>query len=183
MRRFLAVIVGIILMSVGEGGLRSQEVSAAPPTTPTDLNGVTQNWDKNLPSASRFTVLAAFGNQAVRDNNTGLVWEQAPDATPRAFAEAILHCLNRTVGGTTGWRMPSVVELKSLQDPALPAPFVPATIFTGVQPDIYSVTTYSPDPIATWLVYFAPGAEITATQRSSVNHVWCVRGPMQESVY
>lgn len=27
----------------------------------TDLSGVAQNWDKNLPSASRFTVLTAFG--------------------------------------------------------------------------------------------------------------------------
>jgi hypothetical protein len=35
------------------------------------LAGVTQNWDKNLPSASRFTVLPSFNNEAVRDNNTG----------------------------------------------------------------------------------------------------------------
>jgi hypothetical protein len=47
------------------------------------LTGVTQNWDKNLPSASRFTVLANFGGAAVRDNNTGLVWEQAADGTTR----------------------------------------------------------------------------------------------------
>ena len=32
----------------------------------------TESWDKNLPSASRFTILPKFNNEAVRDNNTGL---------------------------------------------------------------------------------------------------------------
>jgi hypothetical protein len=43
------------------------------------IAGFTQNWNKNLPSASRFTVLTSFRGTAVRDNNTGLVSEQAPD--------------------------------------------------------------------------------------------------------
>src|SRR5262245_56889752 len=51
-----------------------------------DLRPVTPNWDKNLPandpggacpaSSSRFTCV--FGGAAVRDNETGLVWEQSP---------------------------------------------------------------------------------------------------------
>ena len=89
----------------------------------TDLSGVAQNWDKNLPSASRFTVLTAFGGAAVRDNNTGLVWEQSPDVTPDRWAQQVAVCLNKTVGGTTGWRLPSVVELNSVRDPSLPVPF------------------------------------------------------------
>jgi hypothetical protein len=49
MRRFLAVSVGVMVLSAG-GGLKSQEVSAS------QVDGVTQAWDKNLPSASRFSV-------------------------------------------------------------------------------------------------------------------------------
>jgi len=78
MRKFLAVSVGIMVLSGGVG-LKSQEANAA------QVDGVTQARDKNLPSASRFTVLAAFGGAAVRDNNTGLVWEHAPDATFRPW--------------------------------------------------------------------------------------------------
>ncbi|HKC92465.1 MAG TPA: hypothetical protein VKB81_00465 [Nitrospira sp.] len=40
------------------------------------------SWDQAQTGRCRFTVLADFGNAAVRDNNTGLVWEQAPDPTP-----------------------------------------------------------------------------------------------------
>jgi hypothetical protein len=41
------------------------------------------NWDKNLPSASRFTILHDFNNEAVRDNETGLVWERSPIGTTK----------------------------------------------------------------------------------------------------
>jgi hypothetical protein len=44
-----------------------------PGSRPADLSGVTQNWDKKLPSDARFTILADFNYQAVRDNETGLV--------------------------------------------------------------------------------------------------------------
>ena len=78
-------------------------------------NNHTLRWDTNNPSATRFTT--AFPG-AVLDKNTGLVWEQAPDATTRTWAVATRYCVNKNVGGTVGWRLPSVVELKSVQDPS-----------------------------------------------------------------
>jgi hypothetical protein len=78
--------VGMVMLVGGlclvGSGLEITPSAAAPPVKDDALAGVTQNWDKNLPSDSRFTVLSAFGGAAVRDNNTGLVWEQAPDPTP-----------------------------------------------------------------------------------------------------
>ena len=88
--------------------------------------------DKNLPSAARFAILHDFNNEAVRGNNTGLVWERAPDNTLLNWAAAANLCANKVVGGTRGWRLPSVVELVSLIDPSLPAPFVPTNVFTNV---------------------------------------------------
>ena len=154
----------------------------------TDLSGITQNWDKNLPSGSRFTVLSAFGGAAVRDNNTGLVWERAPDINNRPWSgasstSASSYCANKIVGGAAGWRLPSVVELKSVQDPSLPAPFVPASVFTGVQSAPYwSATAVAWDPTLAWHVYFHSSL-VDEEPVTSTNLAWCVRGPMNADAY
>ena len=97
---------------------------------------VTKNWDKKLPNTSRFTVLTDFGGAAVRDNETGLVWEQSPEAKTENWSGARFHCTRLTTGGRKGWRLPSVHELASLVDPSVaPGPTLPAGHpFTNVQP-------------------------------------------------
>jgi Protein of unknown function (DUF1566) len=140
----------------------------------------TLRWDTSNPSASRFAT--AFDG-AVLDKNTGLVWEQALDATQHPWAGATVSCVGRNVGNTSGWRLPSVVELKSVQDPSLPAPFVPATVFTGVQSTLYwSASRLAGTPAFGWVVSF--GNDIVAGDTvATLHHVWCVRGPMQEAEY
>lgn len=140
----------------------------------------TLRWDTNNPSASRFTT--AFPG-AVLDKNTGLVWEQAPDATGKAWATATLDCVNKTVGGTVGWRLPSVVELKSVQDPLLPAPFIPASVFTGVQAAGYwSATTNASSPLFGMFVFFTTGS-VGNSGKANPFPTWCVRGGMNADQY
>ncbi|HSB45950.1 MAG TPA: DUF1566 domain-containing protein [Nitrospira sp.] len=127
--RMVALVAGVCLLSAN---LEITPVAAAPDAPQGPFAGVTQNWDKNLPSASRFTVLTVFGGAAVRDNNTGLVWEQAPSADLVIWRIATSNCLNKQVGKTVGWRLPSEAELSSLRDPTLQIPFVPTSVFTGV---------------------------------------------------
>ena len=147
----------------------------------------TLRWDTNNPSASRFTT--AFTG-AVLDQNTGLVWEQAPDASSRSWSTATNYCVNKTVGGTRGWRLPSVVELASLIDPSLPAPFVPASAFTiggspGVQSASYwSASTYADFPTGAWSVGFDSGSVLNRLgNKSNTGLAWCVRGGMNADAY
>jgi hypothetical protein len=151
----------------------------------------TLRWDTNNPSATRFTT--AFPG-AVLDNNTGLVWEQAPDVTPRSWEGARRHCVNRRVGETVGWRLPSVVELKSLQDLTLPEPFVPGTVFTGVQTvNYWSATKDAGNPTLAWNVSFVAGdsggiipsglVRPIPTFDINIYPVWCVRGGMHADQY
>lgn len=145
----------------------------------------TMRWDANKPSASRFTVLAEFGNVAVRDNNTGLVWEQMP-TTMLNWTDARFQCLNKAVpalGGTRGWRLPSVTELTSLIDPSLPAPYVP-TVFAGVQVGNYwsSTTIADGGSLNKFSVSFQDGT-VGSTNKGNPNNVWCVRGSTTESTY
>jgi hypothetical protein len=99
------------------------------------------SWDKNVNSTTRFVLLGAFGNAAVKDKNTGLVWERSPDQTQRTWFEASHYCWSRIVSGTYGWRLPKVEELKGLLDPLLPPPYVPTSAFSGVQPYYYWTIT------------------------------------------
>ena len=143
----------------------------------------TSRWDTNKPSTSRYTVLAEFNGTAVRDNNTGLVWEQTPSLT-MDWASARFHCLNKPVGGTRGWRLPSVAELTSLMDPSLVAPYVPSNMFTGVQPGNYWSATNIADggTFNRFSVDFGAGT-VGSTHKGNSNNVWCVRGSMSESTY
>jgi len=149
----------------------------------------TVRWDTNNPSASRFVVLAAFNNQAVLDKNTGLVWEQHPTGTgtfdPNSFPSAGQVCLNRNVGGTLGWRLPTASELVSLQDPSLPAPFVPTSVFTGIlntdQFSGYWSSTITQGGIGHFFVTFSVAASAQFRNNTSVASIWCVRGQTQNS--
>jgi hypothetical protein len=171
----------LALMMIGGAGavVSSAPIKVIAPTP-------TQNWDQNLQSNSRFTALSAFGGAAVMDGNTGLVWEQAPDTTTRTWSVATSYCANKTVGGGVGWRLPSVIELKSLQDPSLAEPLVPTSVFTGVQATVYwSATTVADQAAFAWVVFFTSSSNNTIPgDKANVSALtWCVRGPMQQSVY
>jgi len=140
------------------------------------------NWDKNLPSASRFTILSTFNHEAVCDNNTGLVWEKDPDPADVGWQSATDTCAVKSVGGTVGWRLPSFIELKSVQDPSLARPFVPVNIFSVQAWNYWSATTEATHPGTSRGWDFFTGVNFTAAWNNKFKY-WCVRGPMQESVY
>ena len=109
----VALVGGLWFVSDGQGVIPA---AAAPPGkgSTADLSGVTQNWDKVLPADQRFTLLAAFNNETLRDNKTGLVWEKSPATTTHIWGNARGECTSRTTGGRKAWRLPSVSELASL---------------------------------------------------------------------
>ncbi|UVT20869.1 MAG: DUF1566 domain-containing protein [Nitrospira sp.] len=118
-------------------------------------------------SATRF--VAAFPG-AVLDKQTGLVWEETPDATLRTWTDATRYCASKTAGGTIGWRLPSMVELKSVQDQSMASPSVSASAFSGHQSTIYwSTSTPSKFSISGNASYTFPA--------------WCVRGGVNSEQY
>ena len=193
-RRVLTGTLGVMVLSVGlvlanYGGGVTPAVAA-----PADAHaGLPQNWDQKIPAASRFVVLSDFGGAAVRDNETGLVWEQSPltslhpwDFSAGTGASALYQCTSRTTGGRKGWRLPSVHELASLVDPsvAAPGPTIQAGHpFTNVQSSHYwSAATSADFPTSAWLVFFGSGDVFTSIKAGSL-HAWCVRGGMNADTY
>jgi hypothetical protein len=154
------------------------------------------NWDNKITNASsRFKVLSDFNNEAVLDKETGLVWEKVP-ATGAGINwwAARDTCANKTVGGRKGWRLPSVVELSSLVDPANSNPALPTGHpFTITPPANYwSATTIAGDAgdagdaasvAEAWFVVFGLGNVFDRHKSGTDSQVWCVRGGMNADAY
>jgi Protein of unknown function (DUF1566) len=151
-----------------------------------DLSGVSTNWDKALPAAQRFVLLASFNNDAVRDDNTGLVWEKSPQISTATWNGARFMCINKSVGGQKGWRLPSIPDLASLIDPSVvpPGPTVPSGHpFSNIQSAGYwSATTSAEDASDAWFVYFGRGF-VDHDSKGHTGHAWCVRGGMNAAAY
>jgi len=160
------------------------------------IRGVTQNWDKKLDSTNgdpngcnsdRFTCIWPTAEHpdgaAVRDNETGIVWERSPDTTTRTWTEAIFHCRRLEVSGRKGWALPMVEPLASLVDTSNADPTLPlGHPFSGI-PSIpfatyWSSTTASEQANAAWWVNFFDGNVFPDGPKSESTsfRAWCVRG-------
>jgi hypothetical protein len=183
--RFFAAVTGTAIV-LSASLLMTGTLSAQKPrSTATDLSAVTQNWDKVLPAGERFVILSVFNNEAVRDNETGLVWERTPDEMVRPWGQARSVCAERPVGGRFGWRLPSVHELMTLLDPTTGNPALPAGHpFLNVQPSIYwSATTSGDDPTLAYYVGFFQANLGSPNSKSQTYNYWCVRSGATLSEY
>lgn len=153
----------------------------------------TLRWDTNNPSSSRFTEVFSG---AILDKNTGLVWEKMPTGSaPSTWDYARLQCVNQSIAGTRGWRLPSVVELTSVIDPTVQSvPPIPATAFS-VNPATYWTATTATradglnNTASTANAYTVDFTNVNAMAGTTLKtdaistRFWCVRGPSQESAY
>jgi len=138
------------------------------------------SWDQKLPSFSRFIVLSDWGNAAVLDKETGLVWERSPSQTLNYWVNASFHCLNKVVGDRKGWRLPTIQELASLIDmsvtsiPKLPTghPFLITTPYLN---NIWSATSSAERPDSAYIA--TSHGQLLAQGKNGTHGIpWCVRG-------
>ena len=145
------------------------------------LDEIPPTWSKRLLTPRRFVLV--MGGAAVRDRETGLVWERSPSSTTVNWSSAREHCANKNVGGRKGWRLPSIHELASLVDPSVPTPgptLLPGHPFSNVQSSAayFSATSFATDPTNNaWGVAFVAG-DVGAVGKAAAltGLAWCVRG-------
>ncbi len=184
------VVGGMLLASPGlrvtsAESPTSQEILAKLDQILTAIGGIqegnhTLRWDQNLPGVQRFVILKSFNRDAVLDKETGLVWEKSPETTITQWSGAMYACIDKTVGGRKGWRLPSVHELQSLVDPSVAAPgptLPPVHPFLNVQSSHYwSASTRADFSTGAWTVFFGSGIVGSSDKITDHNHAWCVRG-------
>ena len=144
-----------------------------------------RSWDQKLAASKRFVVLPAFGDQAVLDKETQLVWERAPDPALRSWYYADHNrCGITPIGGRFGWRLPSRFELMTLGDPAvLTDPRLPAGHpFIGIGPNArFYTSSRSTDPsssVDNMLAVHTAVFNVSGLARDVLNggRAWCIRG-------
>ena len=153
----------------------------------------TPAWSQTLPDATRFILLANFGNKAFLDRNTGLVWATDPlewDGTP-AEADAYA-CQNAAFGLQWGWRLPAFHELLTLFKPLDDSPVWGSQYGTEAQATFIH---YPPPPARAYILAAKHGSVYRYMERQGAgrdwnilgisnganrldpSYVWCVRGP------
>jgi len=183
------MILAIITAFVATGfflpkliGAGESEPSAPPGPTMKTLDQIPPTWSQKLDASERFELV--LDGEAVLDKETGLVWEQSPDATPRSYNQACACCYQKVVGDRKGWRLPTVEELASLIDPNERYPALPSGHpFSGVQMAFYwSSTTVAYNSSRAWHVGFGC-AGVGNDDKSGDSYVWCVRGRHGHDAY
>jgi len=183
-RRDLTVTRGaLVLAGLLLAGYGSTVASAGTQGEPADLPVVAQNRNNDLPATQRFVILPAFTNDAVLDKKTRLVWEKSPQTTSARWSVARRTCVEKSVGGQKGWRLPSLEELASLVDYSVAPPSLalpPGHPFLFVQSAVYwSSTRPGDDPKGAWGVHFGLGGGATFINWAHSVPAWCVHDGMK----
>ena len=129
------------------------------------------------------TPIYTASNGTVADAITGLVW-QDPVASGGLLSDAVAYCAGLSLGGMTGWRLPSRLELVTIQDygrdRATPVPgFDP----TGSWLSVWSSSPYLPEAQKQWVVG-DDGQPFPEPIPAMGDNVRCVHGaPLGPSIF
>lgn len=127
----------------GSGGAGGSTATGGACTGAANTDPAWANWPMpnaaGLPNAASYVI--SGDGKTVIDNVTHLIWERTP--VHRTLATAETHCQNLNIGGVTGFRLPTVIELMSLVDTTRAKPAFDATIFP-------EPTT----PVGAWRIYW-----------------------------
>jgi hypothetical protein len=102
--------------------------------------------------------LSDNGDGTITDRRSGLVWQKDEVPTAMTWEEAERYATSLQIGGRTGWRLPTVKELQSLNDPKIVRPSISRTFFPEAAAEEYwSSTAMGNRPNYAWTVNFEVG--------------------------
>ncbi|MEQ9300858.1 MAG: DUF1566 domain-containing protein [Cyclobacteriaceae bacterium] len=106
------------------------------------------------------------GDGTITDDNTGLMWEQAPLPTDYSWQEAVDHCDDLELAGHDDWRVPSAKELFSISNFGTGWPYLDRDYFTLASGEITKVEQY-------WTSNYYVGETVEGDSSAAfgVNHV------------
>lgn len=170
------------LAGVVAGG--SLDPPGSPGSTMKTLEEIPGTWSRVLSdggpdscNTARFTCV--MNGDAVRDNETGLVWDRNPITLLASWSGSMSSCGSAIAGGRGGWRLPTDAEMRSLLDPnATQQPLLPDNHPFNVFTAHGYVWTSTAVPQETDLAYAVDTDTLDRipVAKSSLFKKWCVRG-------
>ncbi|MCX5904108.1 MAG: DUF1566 domain-containing protein [Proteobacteria bacterium] len=149
---------------------------------PVPDTGQTQSYTYTFGEDSDYTInphsYTDIGNGVVRDNVTGLEWQQTTAPGTYTWQQALDYCNSLSLGGKDDWRLPTIKELSTLVDSSIPytGPTINTTYFPGTAASYYwSSTTYAANTTYAMTVYFNYGY-VGNHVKSGSSYVRAVRG-------
>ena len=151
--------------------------------------GQTQSYTDTFGEDSDYTInppsYTDLGSGVVRDNVTGLEWQQATAPGTFTWQQALDYCAGLSLGGHDDWRLPTIQELSTLIDSSIPQPG--PTINTIYFPDTIAFRYWSSTTCAfvsevwVWQVHFDNGYVDYSTGTSVLLYVRAVRGGQSQN--
>jgi len=115
--------------------------------------------------------LVDFGDGAIADSKTSLMWEKADSATGMSWDAALVSCAQRQTGGYTDWRLPTKNQLQSIITPASSGLW--PSSFTAHAGAYWTATTLNDTPASAWVVL--SDKQTNAAPKTNAHRVRCVR--------
>lgn len=135
-----------------------------------------------LPDDHPATTTYELGTDTVTDRTTGLMWQRTPATSENL---SLARCPTDSIGGHSGWRLPSVLELVTIADYGAYAPAINTSMFATPAPAsdeglFYATATPVAriSPLVSWTVAFKTGQTMNGTPISG--YVRCVRRAVEK---
>ena len=127
------------------------------------------------PPLALTTFLADNANGTVTDHRSGLIWQQA-EVTDRAWDEAVRYCEDLLLAGAGDWRLPSLREIRAINDESRARPSIDGTLFPATtSAPFWSSTTLVNQTLRAWTVDFTFGIA-SYNAKTDRLRLRCVRG-------
>ena len=116
------------------------------------------------------------GNGTITDNYTGLTWQKIQPLNSMTWEEALAYASSLSLAGHSGWRLPNIKELQSLNDEKLFKPSFNKQFFTQLSSgNFWSSTTLYLVSAKAWDINVDYGI-VSYSDKTIKENVLCVSG-------
>jgi hypothetical protein len=115
------------------------------------------------------------GDGTISDSFTGLMWQKTQSTNTMSWEDALNYAVSLILAGKSGWRLPNIKELQSLNDTKLIKPSFNKSYFAGISAGNYwSSTTLVQAPVKAWDINVDYGI-VSYSDKTLKENVLCVR--------